>query len=811
MDEKCKRIKKNKTGRVLTTCLNYKFYLLTGVVICAILLGLVFLGSPSSLYAFFSDKTEGSSTITAGRLGVQVTEVRARTLNYGSGEANIYGTKDIIVAGNGENVVIDKSFDTILADGYMLPISFDVTNTGEFTENIMPQISIGWTDGDSGLEGEFYVYPIKNKGTSHVYTDKDIILDAEYNGGSFALAKIDQAQRGTVVTLNDLQENVETQGKRTVSYKVYFVRKSVVRKKSGVTGGGDYWFNYLKKLAIKPSAKAVFSDNTAPQWSAVDSVSFEVKTKVYSKPFISGIYNSNAGKFIYQLEADNKDKENNKVTGSIDTVSYSGNSKALPYGYGGVPPLYYSVQRYSNASFTGTNETLNPISGTGSSIRFSDVGMDWNEYCYYRVTIYDDYGYEIDNDGDSSNNYPDAAEGGFVYIPDTTLRRWLKSYANNIDKGNTTAVLDGNISSPVTVGRLNNGGDSFNFKFGNVYNSESNKYGNPYFNENIDISKITDLNGLQYATNVYGIYLDDNDIEGTNIQHLPKISLKDLSLNNNKNIEYMALANALKNYNNGGLLNLYLSDMNLLSIDFLDSLGNVNLNTLALNGTAIGNNTGNVVSLEIFLNHSPKITQLYLNDTELTNLDFLDKISSANLSVLGISNNSLSNLKKVEDYYATSLTVLDVSYNNKELNVENMFGAFSNPQFTALKVLNLSNTSLDNVSRIYIVDTSKFYENCVVYSNYATGGKIVGTAPRTNPVTQSLLEVMLETEVENKGVVAPEPTPIEVPEEATAPTPEAMPTETPEETSQDNSSEEDISKNNIVNEGLPADNQSFQE
>lgn len=474
------------------------------VILTALLLGIYMLilliASWPTLYAFFSDKIGATTTITASNMGVMVTEVETKKLVYGGGSDAVY-PEGFFSVYNTLDVGIT------LADGYVLPVQFTVKNTGKLVEDITEQISLVWnTNNFLGQETNkiFYVYDSTAK-------EEDIVNGTVEPLGTF----VDGKWTGKTYY------NVEPGGTFTASYKILFKRLTEVGGKIRDNTVID-WKKHSGVINITPGAKAIVSNDLAPNWTAEDGRLFKIVSSVFATPETNG----------YILSSDNVIESNNTITGLYDTASGGGNlfGRYFPY------PNYYEVKR---------NESLSGYRMDENKGTFIDNGIPWLTQCIYTITSYDDYGIKIATGKDNT----DACDGGFVEMPDENLRKLIKPFRKDVEYNKIDT------DAPITVN---------NFQLGS---KNTISYKNPVAGE-----KITSLEGLQFLkpffpSQVINIYFDDNNIESI-VGYLPEIMIKDLSLSGNLKIPDTDLKE-LSRYKDS-LQRLYMRGMDISSLDALD-------------------------------------------------------------------------------------------------------------------------------------------------------------------------------------------------------------------------------------------------
>lgn len=683
-----------------------------GTVISIAVIMIIGLINIPSLHAFFSDRIEGSSTIKASELGVEVTEVKSPILTYGNGSAGIYGDESSykLVASSTETV---DEYDNRFSDGYILPVICEIKNTSKITEDLYPKLSLEWKNfagTDLDTTGIFYVY---DGGA-----EDEEILEGEVDSlGSFT------NNEWTASSIPNNLKNIPYNETRIVKYKILFARNDkIIRSENGVA----LYDNQRGPLTIKPGATAVLpGSEVTSKWYAEDEKEFEVITNVFAVPYIgsyfsAGItndgisYNNGA----YALISDNVDEEKNKIHAFYDTESghpkyYSSVSKT--YDYPG--PYKYEVVR--NVT-TGTEKTydslINPEAFTEAETNsagqiivkeaFIDSGIPWNTECKYKITSYDDYGKEISY---LNNTWGAAGDGGFVKIPDSTLRRWLKCYAYDVSIDESKNILQFNYVSysgrPLTANKLKQLTD-LNLKYTTRVESS---IGNKYCDKTAPVNdvEIVTIEGLQYAKNATGIYLDNNKIvklsgEG-NTPWLPG-GIKQLSLNENTTLDPFQLYQLGEQ--KATLIELYLNEM---------GANNTSFNT-ALTGV-------------------------------LANYKF------EKLEKIGLSNNGLSSATVEKLATQTTLQHIDLTDNPAVKNVSHLFGVGSG--FINLTYYNVTGTGEKTGSTWYeqIIDnsvaataeenieinarlnktgvwikTEQFYYDCIVYAN---GNQFIGITSRT--------------------------------------------------------------------------------
>ncbi len=144
----------------------------------------------------------------------------------------------------------------------------------------------------------------------------------------------------------------------------------------------------------------------------------------------------------------------------------------------------------------------------------------------------------------------------------------------------------------------------------------------------LDNKGITDLTGLDSATNLYYLMINDNAV--TDISVLAKLTnMTDLGISNNKITDI----SVVKNFTKLGVL--LASNCNITDISALKDLTNLYKLDLSHN---------NIESISALSNISKiiKLERLYLNDNKITDITPIAQLS--NLDILDLSNNYITDL-----------------------------------------------------------------------------------------------------------------------------------------------------------------------
>lgn len=515
---------------------SWKCNVILFLTLCVMAICLLTLKEP--LYAFFSDKTEGSFSVNASELGAEI-KVESVKLLYGKGNGlvkndpdnnseiyndnqigNIYSSKYIKITDGGNTGIT-------LSDGYILPIRLTLKNTGKTTADLIPQITISWANwvGSAGINLDvstaFKLYPAS-------VDDSAIFAGEAEEVGSFSMVDAKNA-----VCTGDTEEKVARGDTKIVEYKLYFPRNSDNTKK--VTDAKLA----VGTLTLTSSVSAVLPDKGIGSTWKKENVSEDAKiiTNIYSNPFIEKI----------DLQSDNHIKDNNKVAVDIRTLS-SESEVAYPWK-DTIFPYEYEAKR-NDIELGGDAVSRGRIKVEDTKTRtFIDGNIDWLKRYSYEISSYDDYGRTI---GSVKNN-TDACEGGLVSLPDEILRE-------EVVKPRRIGVTD--TTTPVTIN---------NFIMTSI-SWQITDY-NGVVKPEMQGKEIKNLEGLQHVSeNVnnkgFYIYLDGNDLKDEDIMgKMPASGVIDLSFNDITGITSDGLKEITKY--SGTLQNLYLNRMGITNIDFL--------------------------------------------------------------------------------------------------------------------------------------------------------------------------------------------------------------------------------------------------
>src|SRR3989339_641171 len=240
--------------------------------------------------------------------------------------------------------------------------------------------------------------------------------------------------------------------------------------------------------------------------------------------------------------------------------------------------------------------------------------------------------------------------------------------------------------------------------------------------EYANLPEMTDLTGLEYATNLEELYLPYNNIiDLTALSNLTNLKILSLANNEVSNLSSLSgLQNLSKLYvgsnkveNVDGLLNLNslsvfdLSYNSLSNIDALYRFENLHELYLISNGLINVDSIGDLINLEILnldnnaidnlssLSNLVNLKQLYLINNKLSDISPLQNLLS--LEILKLSRNGLTNINTVSNLI--NLKELYLDYNDIYL-IDN----FSN--LSLLETLNLSNNHLSNLTALLNFSTN---------------------------------------------------------------------------------------------------------
>lgn len=570
------------------------------IILPALLLGISVLtifvvASWSPLYAFFSDKLGGSTTITASNMGVEVTKVKVQTLTYGQGKEKVYSgeIRDAL------KVASENSVAT-LADGYIVPFWFELQNTSDVTADLYPQIAFSWSSwGEAKQEnplehGDLYIYKSEA-------SDDDILLDNDTAKDNLIGRLTPSNNTYILPAFEAVDAKAVVESQESERYKLYYKRRD------GVDRTEEFG-----NLRITVSAKAVLpGKDVQSEWCAtVEKAPFIVFTNLFPLPQITK----------KSLKSDNKDQTGNSVTLSCSGGTLSGATwvKTPPYSY----EIYRSQIKDENlGTFVGD---------TGNSGEYEDAfeysGIPWEESYYYTTVALDDYGNEICQ----SKASDDVCDGGLVEVPDDILRPLLKA-------ATSTDVMTVN----------------------NMITTKSDLSYKCTASDSEDV-KISDLKGLQF----------------------------------------------LKREFSWQALNLYLDNNNFTTImGKLPSSAGSKTYQLSLSGNPIENINE---ELEVLEDYKDSMQNLYLSNLNITSLDKLPEF--AKLTELGLSMNNLTDVSKLNAI--VSLQEINLADNKSLAQITGQLGwsnGISDYQLPSLKYLNLNGCSaLNDASKAYIKDAGEF-------------------------------------------------------------------------------------------------------
>ena len=242
-------------------------------------------------------------------------------------------------------------------------------------------------------------------------------------------------------------------------------------------------------------------------------------------------------------------------------------------------------------------------------------------------------------------------------------------------------------------------------------------------------ANISDLTGLEYATNLQRLDLGDALVHGSGYVNSNSVSdfsplsslnsLKWLDLARNDISNLSALVSAISGLTN--LRWLHLSDNNISDISALSNLTNLTL--LYLNGNSISDlsTLSNLTSLEALylwsnsisdistLSNLTNLRWLYLGDNSISDISVLSNLTS--LASLSIGGNSisdlstLSNLTSLERLYLWSSSISDISALSNLTSLERLYlngNSISDisvlSSLTRLRWLYLSDNSISNLA-----------------------------------------------------------------------------------------------------------------
>ena len=602
--KKYKKIKKNKTLTIHCSC---KSFLLSCIAIGVVIVGLALIGRPSSLYAFFSDKIEGSSTISVGEIGVKITYIQAQKMVYGEGEDAI-DRKGFVSAFEQPGIV--------LSDGYVMPFKLNIKNESSFSVDLLPQIALEWKGFASGvdfsMDGVFYIYD--GADTEREIVDGIATPIGVFQDGVCTLPRIANVPAGV-----EIGNSTNVSWKEPEEYKLYFNRAQITGEMR------QEWEDNQGLLTIKPSVKAVLPGDNGENWYTEDATkSFEVMTHIYSLPFIGN----------YSLGSNNVDQNTNSITVEADSPSntafiYSWLDSGTVY----TNPRSYMVDRTltDNSVAKGDRPHVETATDIGEIVypdsKFMDnkdnLGIPWMYRAMYNVRSYDDYGKYIA----SYSNPADAADGGLVHMPDTDLREVV---ADKLTDGKGIEI-----NTPLTKNR---------FSLADV---NLQRYALTDTNKEFPLhDPITDLTGLEELNgNDLEIYIDDNDVSKL---ILPEGTISVLSLNHNNNIDKSSLD--ILRYKKTTLMKLNLNDIGLSQSEF---------ETYIISGMYVDNSILQIIGLNNnLLNDISGLSQF----KNLKEIDVGNNIEITNIvNLFGINGgNTLSQLI----YFNLNGCVLDAdSYN----------------------------------------------------------------------------------------------------------------------------------------------------
>ncbi|CEK32701.1 ChW repeat-containing protein,Internalin-A precursor,Leucine Rich repeats (2 copies) (plasmid) [[Clostridium] sordellii] len=269
-----------------------------------------------------------------------------------------------------------------------------------------------------------------------------------------------------------------------------------------------------------------------------------------------------------------------------------------------------------------------------------------------------------------------------VTIPDSNLRSKL------------TAALGEKPDAPITKSKLKLL-KRLNLRSSSITNLEGIEYCTNLTHLEANNNQISDISVLSKLSNLTHLELNKNQI--SNISALSNLTnLTDLSLSENRISDVSELSNLTK------LTTLYLSKNQISNISALSNL--TNLTTLSLN---VNNRISDISALSNLTN----LTALYLSDNKISDVSILSNLTK--LTNLNLANNKvndisvLSNLTNLTDLSLGNNLISDISSLTKLTNLNLItlqfnrisdISALSN--LTNLTYLNLGNNRISDISAL---------------------------------------------------------------------------------------------------------------
>ncbi len=694
-----------------------------------------------SLYAFFSDKLRGGADITVAQMGVSVTNVSVKKLTYGLGEDNVIAGGDNIDAGWTKALgVPTSSAVATLSDGYVLPISITVNNTGNVTADIYPSITFRFNPLGGTLNylqnGFYYIYSAF-KGDGSSVTAKDIIYGSAEGQ---LIENITKANAdGTYTVTLPVIKNVKPGVSSKETYMLYFKR-----------GGAGFRRDLTRmgNLFLSVGAKSVLPDSSIDSnwYEEVKEAEFVVAAHIFTGPSIK---QADGG-----LSSDNYQTENNIVT--LECSSEDSTSRWFK-GY----PYEYEVYRTTTDPMVNVKaewEELNKIIGgrdkEEKATKYEDVGVDFHTSCYYKVKSYDDYGNLIAESWAGSTAYPygngtgDTCDGGLVYLPDQGLREWALRSLIKLGGGGWNDWVKQDPGVPVT---------EKNFEIASNTSSAAATRGYISLNKN-DVNKITitDLTGLQCVRYARSLYLGGHDIDDIKGKMPLGLTIYEFSLNGNARLadeQDVIFGEVLPTYANT-LRDLYLENIGFETIggqsyidECLEKMAGINNSALKKISFANSKLTyDDVKSLALFTN----LTNITLtNNPNMMNVAGLfTKTTHKNLMYLNLKGigATVNDLNVVQNVGTKKLINANVVWENWTGDVK--------------------------TDSTFMMMTTNFNPGCQVYMN---AGSYWGVTDALAAWVNSTLSL-----ASNEADAAPDPEPTESPDPEPTESPDPEPTESPD-------------------------------
>lgn len=187
---------------------------------------------------------------------------------------------------------------------------------------------------------------------------------------------------------------------------------------------------------------------------------------------------------------------------------------------------------------------------------------------------------------------------------------------------------------------------------------------------NLGITSIREIEGLEKLTNLNELYLSGNKISDIQeLEHLTKLKVLDLSSNNITQMQYL---DTLSNLNQ-----LYLNNNEISNINGLDNL--IKLDFLHLDSNNIAKIEG--------LNYNKNLHTLYLSHNHITEITNLSSLT--NLFFLALNYNKIKKIKGLENLI--NLRVLRLN-DNKLTQIDGL------SNLNKLKTLNLANNKITKIA-----------------------------------------------------------------------------------------------------------------